>query len=158
MAETLLDEPVKTKLLKAIQACIEGVAGVSQVIRNPSKPVDRDTAVFPLVFIFDESESVVNRNRIDTVTMPIQIQIWVQIHEGILGDQADILEAEIYKALWRNADVKYYSMRMFPETGNTATKFFQDEFSGGIVLRYTAIYSYKFQDPYILVKEARGGS
>jgi hypothetical protein len=152
-----MPDPVKTSLLKAITTALEGITvdGVTllgTVIRNPSKPIDRETAKFPLVFIYDESEEIINRNRLAMVTMPLQIEVWLKEHELSVSDQADIVEAEIHKALCTDTQVLYWSMDIRPDPANSATKFYDDEFIGGTILRYIVKFAYAWGDPYDPVK------
>jgi len=144
--------PVKTELLKAIEAAINDIPEVREVIRNPSKPIDRETAKFPLVFIFDEAESWAERNRIVMASMPVHVEVWLREKVEQASNMADLLQAKIYQAITTDADVRFWSMRVRPDPDQTAAKFFVDEFLGGVILRYLADYSFKDGDPFAQAK------
>lgn len=148
-----MPDPVKTQLLKAVKTALEGitvdsVALFKTVIRNPSKPIDRETAVFPICFIYDNPAPPVRRNRLAMVEMPLQIEAWVQTHELSISDQADIIEAEVHKALLSNASIIAISMGFWPDPNNGPDKFIDDEFTGGIILPYITKFAWAWNDPY----------
>jgi len=143
--------PVKTNFLNAIRDEIELISQIKKVIRNPSKPIDRETARFPVCFIFDDKETNQDRNRIQMKTFPLQIEVWIEDQSGAetIGDLADVIQAEIGKTLTDNKTVLAYGMNLIEVSSE---KFYADDTLGGIVILYTAIYAHKRGDPYDALK------
>jgi len=142
-------DTVKTTILKAIEAVVTAVPGIGEVIRNPAKSIDRDTAVFPLVFVYDTEASYKTDNRVTLVTVPLGIEIWVGEHETVVGDSADSLEADIHKAL-HYMDIP--SVGAFMLRLEKSVKFYDDEFTGGVVMDLILQFRHKTGDPYDPVK------
>ena len=142
-------DTVKTTLLKAIAAAVAAVAGTSQVIRNPAMSLTRETAVFPLAFIFDTEATHKVDNRVTLVTVPVWIELWLEEHESTVGDKADSLEADIHKALHAMVVPSVGAFMLRPER---STKFYDDEFTGGVVMDLTLQFRHKTGDPYDPVK------
>ena len=139
--------PVKTNFLNAIRDEIEKITQIKKVIRNPSKPIDRETAQFPVCFMFDDIEENTDRNRVQMKTFPLHIEIWIEDQDGAeaIADMADLIQAEINKALYDNKTIFTYGMNLIEVSGD---KFYADESLGGCVLTYTAVYAHKRGDPY----------
>ncbi len=151
--EITLDELVKTKFLKAIETSVKNISGIADVLRHPMTAEAFETARYPLGFVFDEPENIERKNRIAMVTMTVQIELWVHEKDHpAIGDAADVLHALVDAALFTDTNVKYYAMDLRPERENSATKFYTDEFTGGIVLRYHTQYAHKWGDPYTVSK------
>lgn len=152
-------DPIKTLVLKAIKMELEGILLedlvtplFTKVVRNPSKPIDHDFFKSPMCFVFDDSEQRTRRNRLADVILPIQIEGWIKTDEANeeedLSDQADIIEAEVHKALVNSTDIKVWAKDIFPDTGNSSTKFYVSDYMGGVILRYTVKYLHVWGDPY----------
>jgi len=143
--------PVKTNFLNAVRDEIEMIAQIKKAIRNPSKPIDRETAQFPVSFIFDDKETNQDKNRIQIKTFSLQIEVWIEDQGGaeVLGDLADVIQAEINKTILDNKTILAYGMNL---TEVSAEKFYADETLGGIVIMYNAVYAHKRGDPYDAVK------
>ena len=142
--------PVKTLLLNAIVAAVSAINEIETVIKNPSKPVDRDVLKMPASFVFDEQDTLdEERNRIDICSFPLHIEVWIEDKSPSAGDTADLIDAEVYKNLITDIDVLHYSMRV---NKVSAEKLFVDEFTLCLVLIYTVTYAYKHGDPYDLVR------
>lgn len=144
--------PIKTLLLQAIKTALTGMTGVGDVIRNPAKPPDMDVAHFPAIHVWDEEETMEERNRIARPTFPLQIDVWIQEKEETASDTADVWQAEILKTLLNDPDIRFYSLSIRPEKGAWAGKSLIDEFMFGIALRFEVTYAYVWGDPYTLAK------
>jgi hypothetical protein len=148
-----MTKPIKTLLLEAVEDGMETIPGLQTIMRNPSKPIDRDTVPFDMAFIFDDVESVVNRNRIAMNSFPLHIEIWIQGNDGkAISDKADVYQAEIHKMFLTNESIKASSMRIDPDPDRSAEKFYVDEGLGGVILLYKATYSHAWSDPYDAAK------
>jgi len=143
-------EPVKTLLLKAIENGIKTITGINQVIRNPSKPIDRDTANYDIAFVFDDRSEKTRRNRIAMNSFPLHIEIWIQGTSGqAISDKADIYEAAIHAMLETDSAIKAKMMTLIEES---AEKFFVDELLGGIILLSKVTYAHAWGDAYNAVR------
>ena len=156
--------PVKTLILQSIKQELQNILQeddetpfFTQVIRNPSKPIDHDYFKSPMCFIFDEDESVTRRNRLADCVMPIQIEAWMKFpdkaavgktQDEIISDMMDIMQAEVHKAIVNSTLIRVNAKDIQPDQGANATKFFIDEFFGGIALRYQVKYLHVWEDPY----------
>lgn len=149
--------PVKTLLLREIKTALLNVPNVGSVIRNPSKPPDRETATFPVIHVWDEDESVEERNRIARCTFPLQVDVWLLESEEAGSDLADVFQAEILKALLEDASIKQYALRIGPvipgpQESSWSVKDAIDEHCYGLVLRFRVTYAHVWGDPYTLAK------
>ncbi|MEO0250056.1 MAG: hypothetical protein ABIN58_11135 [candidate division WOR-3 bacterium] len=141
-------DTVKTGVLKALEEALGAVSALGQIIRNPSKPVDQETARFPLAFVFDEEESKRQVNRYALVTMPVQIEVWMRTGEADISDAADEIAAAIEQTLLSSATVALRCQDIRPDPERSVVKFYADEFLGGCVLRYIVQYRHVWGDPY----------
>ena len=146
-------DTVKISLMKSIETAIGAmtVSGATEfptVIRNPSKPIDPETASFPIVFLFDDTENKVRRNRVADITMPIQIEIWCKEHEDSSGDQLDIYNADIEKELLSNVTVKTWAKVLEPDTGASFAKQYVDEFLSIGISKWICRFLTVWGDPY----------
>ncbi|OGK08973.1 MAG: hypothetical protein A2Y63_05640 [Candidatus Riflebacteria bacterium RBG_13_59_9] len=141
-------DTVKTTVLKTLEESLGEVTGLASVIRNPSKPLDRETVNFPVAFVFDDVEKKEQRNRLAMVTMPVQIEVWLELDELALSDAGDTLAAEIETKLLTDPGVLEWCRDIRPDPEASVSKFFVDEFLGGIVLRYIVQFQHLWTDPY----------
>jgi hypothetical protein len=145
--------PVKTFLLRAIKEAIAGVNGIAQVARNPSAPVTRETATFPLVHVWDDEPEVVKPlNRYANCKMSIQIDVYVRAGGEAASDQLDVIQADICTAIMSSPDVKHYGKHVGPDREVSAMKQFIEEDLSAIVLRFDVEYNHLWGDPYTLPK------
>lgn len=140
-------DPVKTTILHAIVEAIEAIPMVGSVKRNPPNPPKRETAIFPVVFVYDGTESKAQRNRYAMNILPIQIETYFLADEEDASDQADLIDCEIYKALLSGVDILALVQDIRPEEGNSSSKQFVDEFTAAIVNRYVVKYAHAWGDP-----------
>lgn len=150
-------DPVKTLLLKAIENAVKGISGVGTVIRNPSKPPDKETAVFPVVHIWDEPESIEERNRIARCTFVLQVDWWTDVHESLGSDAADKFQADSLMAFLTDTGIRNYAMKIGPVPGGAGEEWWSnkgmiDEFFYGLAMRYEVKYAYVWGNPYALAK------
>lgn len=146
-------DTIKISLMKSIETAISGllvgaIAEFPSVVRNPSKPIDPETKVFPIVFIFDDIENKAHRNRIADISMPIQIEIWCKYHEDTAGDQLDIYNADIEKELLSNAAIKTYAKVLEPDPGASFNKQYVDEFLSVGISKWLCRFVHVWGDPY----------
>ncbi len=132
----------------ALEDALGTVAGIGQVIRNPSKPIAQETARFPLVFVFDEEESKRQVNRYALVTMPVQIEVWMRAGDADISDASDAIAAAIEQTLLSSATVALWCQDIRPDPERSVIKFYTDEFIGGCVLRYIVQYRHIWGNPY----------
>jgi hypothetical protein len=138
-------DPVKTLFLRSIKEAIEEIASIKTVIRNPTKPVDRETVPFPVCFLFDGAEENEDRNRINLKTFELHIEVWVIDPTGdeAISDVAESIQAEIVGKLTDNPDLYEYGLNL-KELGSS--KFFVGEDLGGVIMRFRAQYAHKRGD------------
>jgi hypothetical protein len=142
-----MPEPVKTLILRAVRNAIDALDVVGQVVRNPATPPQRETAIYPVVFVFDEPESKVQRNRYAINVMPLHIEVWFRADVEDASDKADLIDTEIYKALLGDVAIRRLVMDIRPEEAGSTDKQWVDEFLGVIVLRWVVKYGHKWEDP-----------
>jgi hypothetical protein len=140
-------EPLKTRILRAIAEAVEAIPIVGSVKRNPPSPPKRETALFPVVFIYDDVESKVNNNRYSRNTFPIQFEVYFLADEEDASDKADLIDSEIYKTVLKAPAILALINAIKPEEGNTSSKLFLDEFTGVLVARYVVVYQHAYGDP-----------
>ncbi len=134
-------EPVKTLFLRAVKQAISEISLIRTVIRNPTKPIDREAVPFPVCFIFDGAEENEDRNRINLKTFELHIEVWVSDPRGdeAISDVAEAIQAEIIGKLTDNRNVLAYGMNL-REMGSS--KFFAGENTGGVIVRFKAQYAH----------------
>lgn len=140
--------PIKTQVLNAIEATISNIAEIKQVIRNPSKPIDRDSTVFPVTFVFDDREERSRKNRLAVGTLSVHVETWV-IDDGdnSMGDAMDIIQAEIHAVMSGAADVIRLTIKI---EESSVEKMFINEDMGVIVMIYDITYPHKWGNAYKL--------
>jgi hypothetical protein len=157
-------DTVKTSILKEIKIFLEGLTYegaplFNKVLRNPSIPIDHDCEQHPIIYFFDDTVKSHWRNRLIDATMPIIMEVWLRTDDREnsfedISDEADIIEAEVQKAVMNIAPetgVKKYAKLFEPQWDDTSTKFYVDEFIGGITLNYMVRWLYKWNNPYDIV-------
>ena len=149
-----MSTPIKTQVLERIETVVDSVAVVQKALRHPGvKPSDLDDYNNNIVFIFDDDESKEQRNRITRKTFPLHIECWIKNNDGMkaISDAADILQAEIVAALQTDATLLSLSVRVSEtEDEPCASKFYQTDEEGGVVLKLTVAYQHARNDLYSL--------
>ena len=114
--------PVKTNYLNAVKTALESITEIKKVIRNPSKPYERETSPFPVCFVFDGTDDNTDRNRIQMKNFELHIEVWIEDQGGSIdiGDMGDLMQAEIHNKLINNKDILVYGMNL---TEISCTKF-----------------------------------
>jgi hypothetical protein len=140
-------EPLKTLILRAIEEAVMAIPVVGSVKRNPPSPPKRETAIFPVVFIYDDTESKVNNNRYSRNTFAVQLETYFLADEEDASDKADLIDSEIYKVALKDPGILALVNSIRPEEGNTSSKQFVDEFMGVLVARYVVVYQHAYGDP-----------
>ena len=140
-------EPVKTTILKAIVEAIEAIPMVGSVKRNPPSPPRRETAIFPVVYVYDGPEQTRQRNRYALNILPIQIETYFLADEEDASDQADLIDCEIHKALLSNPAILALIQEIKPDEESSSSKQFVDEFTAAVVSRYVVKYAHAWGDP-----------
>jgi hypothetical protein len=140
-------EPLKTLILRAIQEAVTAIPIVGSVRRNPPTPPRRETAVFPAVFIYDDTESKINNNRYSQNIFAVQFEVYFLADEEDASDKADLIDSEIYKTVLKDTAILALINGIKPEEGNSSSKQFVDEFTGVLVSRYVVTYRHAWGDP-----------
>lgn len=140
-------DPVKTSILKAIVAAIEAISMVGTVKRNPPSPPRKETANFPVVFVYDGTESKRQRNRYAMNILPIQIETYFLADEDDASDTADLIDCEIHKAILSDPGILALIQNILPDEEASTSKQFIDEFMGAVVSRYSVKYAHTWGDP-----------
>jgi len=140
-------EPVKTLIMRAILETVEAISIVGSVKRNPPTPPKRETAIFPAVYVYDDTESKVNNNRYSRNTFAVQIETYLLADEEDASEKAELIDSEIYKAILIAPAVLALVNSIKPEEGNTVSRQFLDEFTGALISRYVVVYQHKYGDP-----------
>jgi hypothetical protein len=140
-------EPVKTLIMRAIVETVEAISIVGSVKRNPPTSPKRETAIFPAVYVYDDTESKVNNNRYSKNTFPVQIETYFLADEEDASEQAELVDSEIYKAVLAAPAILALVNKIAPEEGNTVSRQFLDEFTGALISRYVVVYQHKYGDP-----------
>ena len=147
-----MSDPVKTQVLDRIEAIISGVPEVKKALRHPGvKPADLDDYNENIVFIFDDDESKEQRNRITRKTIPLHVECWIKHENGMraISDAADILQAEITAALQTDTTLLGMSVRVSESQSEAcASKFYQSEEEGGVILLYEVSYQHARNNLY----------
>lgn len=157
-----MPEPVKTLLLKVIEQALKDILNEDTttaftVVRNPFQVKTIETAKFPIIFIFDETEDKKPRNRLADCYLPIHIELWVKAHEDAQDDEPSLLDqADLYAAQieYRLVNVRRFYpglewiKQIIPRPGVSITKFLQDEFLGGAILLYDTFYLHEWGNPF----------
>jgi len=139
--------PIKTQLLQAIETAIDGISEIKEVVRNPSKPIDRDTTVFPVAFVFDDKEESSRRNRFKGGVFPLHIEVWMLEDGDSITDLADIMQAEIHMAINEATDV----IRLTTKIEEVSVeKLFVSEDMGVLIMIYSITYFHAWGNPYAL--------
>jgi hypothetical protein len=142
-------DPVKTKILKRVLEVIEAVPMVKMAKRNPPAPPKHDTAIFPAVWVYDDTESKKRRNRYSMNIFTIQTETYFLANEEDASDQADLIDAEIYKALLADTDIRALVVdSVEAEEENSTSKQFVDEFMGVVISRFIVKYAHAWGDPF----------
>jgi hypothetical protein len=140
-------EPLKTLILRAIQEAVTAIPLVGSVKRNPPTPPRRETAIFPVVYIYDDTESKKNNNRYSMNTFPIQFETYFLADEEDASDKADLIDSEIYQAVLQDEGILALVSAIAPEVENSSSKQFVDEFTGVLISRYVVVYRHAYGDP-----------
>ena len=140
-------EPLKTLILRAIAEAVTAIPIVGSVRRNPPSPPKREKALFPVVFIYDDTESKVNNNRYSKNTFAIQFETYFLADEEDASDKADLIDSEIYKAVLSDPEILALVGIIRPEGENSSSKQFVDEFTGVLISRYVVVYQHAYGDP-----------
>jgi len=141
-----MSTPVKTQVLDRIETIGAAVSEVKIALRHPGvKPSDLDDFDDNLVFLFDDDETSEQRNRITRKTFPLHIECWIRREQGMraISDAADILQAGITSALLTDTTLREMSVRVSERTSDpSASKFYNTEQEGGVVLLYDVAYQH----------------
>ena len=140
-------EPVKTLIMRAIVETVEAISIVGSVKRNPPTPPKRETALFPAVYVYDDTESKMNNNRYSKNTFAVQIETYFLAEDEAASEQAELIDSEIYKAVLVAPAILALINKITPEEGNSTSRQFLDEFTGALISRYVVVYQHKYGDP-----------
>lgn len=138
--------PVKTLILREIRNTINALECIGEVVRNPAIPPNLEVAIYPVVFIFDEIEQRNRRNRLAINLLPLHIEVWLRADLDEGGEQADLVDAEIYKALTANPGA-LGAMDIMPDETQSSQKQYPDDQNVVLVLKWVVKYGHKWGDP-----------
>src|SRR4030042_1656137 len=99
-------DPVKTMILQAITEVGKLVPIVGTVRRNQPTPPKRETAEFPAVWIYDDTESKRRRNRYSVNSFGLQVETYFFADNDEASDKADLIDCMIYQALLSDLSIK----------------------------------------------------
>ena len=140
-------EPVKTLIMRAIVEAVTAIPMVGSVKRNPPTPPKRETAIFPAVYVYDDTESKMNNNRYSKNTFPVQIETYFLADDEDASEEAELIDSEIYKVVLKDPALLALINSITPEAGSSSSKQFLDEFTGVLISRYVVVYQHKYGDP-----------
>jgi hypothetical protein len=140
-------DPLKTRILKAIEDAVRTIPMVALVKRNPPTPPNRETAIYPVVFIYDDVESKVNNNRYSRNVFAAQFETYFLADVDNASDEADLIDCEIYKKVLTDPAILALINAIKPEEGNSSGKQYLEDFTGVLISRYTITYQHLWGDP-----------
>jgi len=151
----ILDKPVKTYLMAAIQNAMNGIAEIAQkpVKYGQGIPTDQDTAVYPWCCFFDEKQSKTRRNRIEITNFELVIQVWVKESDAVdVEDMLDLLDAKVEAAILTDAGIRQYVMPGLrgeePVDPLSSDKLFPDMQTGILQAVYRITYGHAWANPF----------
>jgi len=148
-------DSVKIEVMDALVADVESVADFKpeMVEGRPPTVIDQDTAVYPLGFVWDDTETIEQRNRLEVGTISANIGIWCQGRD--YHKQAENLRAKIKMRLYSDGSSLRALRATCREVGSD--KFYvilEDESDdtilglGGLTMRLEIRYLTKYKDPF----------
>jgi hypothetical protein len=141
-----MSTPVKTSLMNAILDALETISSIGQVAPDPSSGPDRETAKYPVAFAWDDIESVETKNRVVQKSFILHVEVWIKpTGTQTISQIADIIQADVNKALLTDAGVKQWSIGI-EETNGADKLYFETE--GMVHLKYKMTYAHKYADAY----------
>ena len=143
--------PIITKILNGFELAINTIEEINQVIVYPSNDIDRETAVFPITFIFEVPLSWAGRNQFEHNTSTMVIETW---YENTEGEESNFLEGKLLESLIHRA--------IFGECGRIGLigqyienikkippeYSFADDVLSAVVQRYEVAYLTLYGDPF----------
>jgi len=143
--------PIITKILNGFDLAINTIEEINQVIVYPSNNIDRETAVFPITFIFEIPLAWAERNQLEHNTSTMVIETW---YENTRGEENNFLEGKLLESLIHRA--------IFAECGRTGLigKYtehikkippeynFEDDVLSTVIQRYEIHYLTLYGDPF----------
>lgn len=140
-------DPVKTILMDAIKTALEGITLIKYVKPGQVIPIDEETAVYPWVCFFDETETKVARNRLAMKEFDLIVQAWVKEKVAVsLDEQLDLMDAEIEKTLLTDAGIIAATLRIDPVSAEKL--YVDDEVRAILQAIYHIQYAHVWKDPY----------
>jgi hypothetical protein len=140
-------EPLKTLILRAIEEAVAAIPMVGSVRRNPPSPPKRETDIFPVVYVYDGTESKRRRNRYSMNILPVQFEVYFLADEEDASDKADLIDCEIYKTVLKDPAILAMIQENAPDEESSTSKQFVDEFMTAVVSRYVVKYAHAYGDP-----------
>jgi len=144
------DVPIITQIKNALDILISSQSCIKQVQVCPFEPIDRDTAQFPFVAIYDEPESWESRNRLEMNVTLMTFGTWVKASKGkeSVDVKLDLIEATLHKAIL--ADWKSGALHKLVQLieKQPPTKDFTDDDLGVLIQRYLFTYNIKWGNPF----------
>ena len=142
-------DPVKTMILQAITEVVKAIPIVGTVRRNQPTPPKKETAEFPAVWIYDDTESKRRRNRYSMNSFGLQVETYFFADNDEASDKADLIDCMIYQALLSDLSIKALVVdNIESEEENSTSKQFVDEFMGVVISRFIVKYAHAWGDPF----------
>jgi hypothetical protein len=139
--------PVKTLILKAIEAALQGVSQINTVLRNPPTQPKREVSTYPVACVYDDTEGRTANNRYSNNSFPVQIEVYYNADEQDASDVADLIDSGIYTAMLKDKDILSLVKGIKCEEGEASKKGFIDEFTAVLICRYVVSYQHAYGDP-----------
>lgn len=148
-------DSVKIQVMDALLADVESVTDFEpeMVEGRPPTVIDTELAVYPLAFVWDDTEDVTQRNRLEQGTISANIAIWCEGRD--YHKQAENLRAKIKERLYGDASSLRALRATCREVGSD--KFYvilEDEEDdsilglGGLTMRLEIQYLTKYTNPF----------
>jgi hypothetical protein len=139
------------ELLKDVESIADFHA--EMVEGRPPTVIDQDAAVYPLAFVWDDTEDIDGRNRLEVGTISANIAIWCEGRD--YHKEAENLRAKIKERLYSDGSSLRALKATCREVGSD--KFYvilEDEADdtilglGGLTMRLEIKYLTKYLDPF----------
>jgi len=148
-------DTIKIQIMEALVTDVKSVTDFDpeMVEGRPPAVIDQDTAKYPLAFVWDDTEYIEARSRLEAGTISASIAIWCEGRD--YNKQAENLRGKIKERLYGDASSLRALRAVTREIG--ADKFYvilEDEEDdsilglGGLTMRLEIRYLTKYADPF----------
>jgi hypothetical protein len=142
-----LDKPVKTYLMAAILAAIQGLSEIKQVKYGASIPIDQDTALYPFTVFYDEPETSTDKNRVTFKDFDLYVATYAKKTSGVsIMDLMDQIAADVEDTLRSDETVLKYARRIVHARSEKHIP--DDEETGISVSVFKVTYAHEWKNTY----------